>query len=173
MPSPRTVASALAVVASLAAACGSKPPPVPNVEGTSIAVALPALDGGTIETVRYRGKVVVLHLFTTWSMAAQADLDQLLAAHERYGENDLVIIGVGMDVNGYDLVSPWRTANGIPYLIGLATEDMQRGRSSLGKISQVPTTIVIDRRGTATRHIHGPLSDGQLDGLISGLIRSK
>jgi hypothetical protein len=172
MANLRTVTSAL-IAAAVLAACGSTPPKTPSVEGKSVAVSMPALDGGTIETARYRGKIVVLHLFTTWSVAAQADVEQLLAAHDAYSDDDLVIVGIGMDVDGYDLVSPWRSANSIPYLIGVATEAMHRGQSPLGKISQVPTTIVIDRRGTVVRHIHGPLSAEQLPGLISGLISRK
>ena len=160
------------MVACALTACGPKQDHAPSTVGTHLALSLPALDGGTIDTARYRGKIVVLHVFTTWSMNSQAEVEQFVAVHQQYPDQ-IVVIGVGMDIDGYVLVSPWRKANAIPYLIGLATDAIRRGGSALGKISQVPTTVVIDRRGLVTHRLDRPLAPGELDELVRGLATGK
>ena len=122
-------------------------------------LALPVLDGGDVSTGRYRGDVVVVHLFTTWSVAAQADLDQLREVHALDG---VTVIGVSMDPDGYQLVAPWRDANAIPYLVTLAPAALTEGRTVLDRIVQVPTTVVIDPAGRLWARIDRGLRAGEL-----------
>jgi len=133
-----------------------------------IDLVLPALDGGQIELSRLRGRVVVLHVFTTWSMASQADVDQLITAHRAYPSR-LRVVGLALDPDGYRLVAPWRTAMRIPYLIALSTEAVRSGRSSLGRIREVPTTILVDSDGTVAATVEGPLARRQLRELLADL----
>jgi hypothetical protein len=162
---------AIAIALAIAPACGggSTRPAHPRAP---VRLVLPALDGGQIDLARYRGRVVVLHVFTTWSLTAQADVEQLTAAHQEHGD-DAVILGLALDPDGYRLVAPWRTANRIPYLITLATEDVRRGTSSLGRFNEVPTTVILARDGTLARRVEGPLRQGQLGKLLAHLIRGR
>ncbi len=139
------------------AACGhSQKTDAPYLQAP-IRLQLSLLDGGELNLSRYRGQFVVLHLFTTWSIASQQDVERLkkLAALP----NAPAIVGIALDLDGYRLVSPWRNAMDIRYTVTLADEDIQNGRSVLGRIKQVPTTIVLDRTGRRTRTFVGPLSD--------------
>ena len=131
-----------------------------------LALQVEALDGGTVDLASYRGRVVILHLFTTWSLAAQGDLPQLVELDARYREQ-VSVLGVGLDPDGYRLVAPWRQANQIPYLVTLGLPDLLAGKSSLGPITHVPTTIVLDRDGLVTARIDGPLQPGQLARILA------
>ena len=135
-----------------------------------IGLRLPALDGGVVDLANYRGRVLVVHCFTTWALAAQLDLEQLVSVHTRYS-GDVIVIGVALDPDGFRLVSPWRKATHTPYMIALANDVVRAGDSSLGRIGEVPTTLLIARDGTVAKRITGPLSAGQLDPLISRLLR--
>jgi hypothetical protein len=143
--------------------------PAPTRARRPLGLSLPALDGGVVDLGSYRGRVIVVHCFTTWSMAAQLDIEQLVSVHTAYDEN-VIVIGVALDPNGYQLVSPWRKATRAPYLIALAGDVVRAGDSSLGRIAEVPTTLVIARDGTVAKRIIGPLRAGQLDSLIARLL---
>lgn len=156
----------LLLSASLLPACGG---PGRGGPKTHVALQVEALDGGVIDLGRYRGQPVVLHFFTTYSLAAQNDVPQLIAAHERHGD-ELTIIGVALDLDGYRLVSPWRTASGVTYLVALGSTDLMEGRSSLGRIVQVPTTVIVDRDSSLLERIDGALRPGQLAELLEPLV---
>jgi peroxiredoxin len=160
---------ALPLIAAIAiAACGGspahpRPPPGPVLE-----LAWPALDGGTIALADFRGQVVVLHAFATWSLAAQLEVEALGAADLR---DDVVVIGVALDPEGYVLVSPWRKGSGVRYLIALTDEATRAGGSALGRIREVPTTFVLDRRGRVVERLDHQLSPAELDAAIARAAR--
>lgn len=157
--------AALAVVLG-SAACGGAPGRHP---AGPIALAIEAVDGGVIDLGRYRGKPVVLHLFTTWSLTAQGDVQELLAANQQYGER-VTIVGIAMDQDGYRLVAPWRDANRISYLVGLASPDLAQGRTTLGHITEVPTTIILGPDGRVAHWLPRPLGRGELARLLGSML---
>ncbi|MCA9674496.1 MAG: TlpA family protein disulfide reductase, partial [Myxococcales bacterium] len=129
-----------------------------------IAMTLPALDGGELDLASWRGRVVVIHVFTTWSMAATADVPQLVAADQR---DDVSVVGLALDREGRTTVAPWRRALGVRYLVTLADDAMIAGHSPLGPLEVVPATIVLDRRGVIARRVDRPLADDELPRLIA------
>jgi hypothetical protein len=157
----RTAALAMAVVA----ACGPRPA---APRSAPIALTLPALDGGDVELIRLRGEVVVVHAFTTWSVAAQLDVDQLIAAD---GADDVTVVGVALDEDGRQLVAPWRAAGGVRYLVALADAEVRAGRSALGPLPEVPTTLVLDPEGRITAKVERQLRPGELAKLIGSAKR--
>lgn len=154
--SPRLL---VALCACLACAGSQRAP-----AGPPVALSIEALDGGSIDIARYRGRVVVVHVFTTWSLGAQGDVPQLVEAAERFADR-VRVIGVALDPDGHELVAPWRRANAIPYLVGLATPELL-ARAGLGAISGVPATVIIDRYGRVVHTIERPLADRELIPLL-------
>ena len=152
------------VIALAVAGCGGPArarTPAPVV-GTNVSgLMLQALDGGDIALGKLRGKVVVVHLFTTWSVASQVDVEKLSALHDQ-GKSDVAVLGVALDPDGYRLAAPWRAAMKPTYQIALATDALRSGRSVLGRIRQVPTTLVVDRSGRVRSRIERQLADGEL-----------
>lgn len=163
-PRPACVAVALAALVSCAGSAHR-----PAYSHAPIRLVLPALDGGRIDLASYRGRVVVLHVFTTWSMASQADIEQLLEAHRAHPDA-VEVIGLALDPDGYRLVDPWRRAMRIPYLLALATDAVRDGRSVLGRIREVPTTLILGRDGALVDRVEGPLAPRQLRELLADLI---
>ena len=161
----RLLAAALA--AGLAAgACHGPAPVAPR--SAPIALTVPALDGGELELSRLRGKVVVLHVFTTWSLAAQVDVEQLQAADQA---DDVEVVGLALDADGRPLVAPWRAAGQVRYLLVLATDEIRAGTSALGPLPEVPTTLVLDREGRITARVERQLQPGELARLVASARR--
>jgi hypothetical protein len=165
-------AAAIAIAAAIAACGGASAqgPAALAPVGPPMILTLPALDGGDVDVTRYRGQVVVLHVFTTASLAAAADVDQLEAA---WTAKRAVVIGVALDLDGRPLVAPWRAGSSVTYLVALADDAVRAGKSPLGAIDAVPITIVLDRRGRPVARIDRQLATGELDAVIAGAAAAK
>jgi len=153
----RAAGLALALALVLAAGCGAAG------NGAPVSLVLNAVDGGDLALTTHRGKVVVLHLFTTWSLDANRDLPQLEEAARR---DDTVVIGVILDLEGFRVALPWRKVAQVHYALALAGDELREGRTSLGKIDVVPTTVVLDRAGRPVARVTRPLADGELARLV-------
>ncbi|MBE7448774.1 MAG: TlpA family protein disulfide reductase [Kofleriaceae bacterium] len=136
--------------------------------GPPLILTLAAVDGGEIALAEHRGKVVVLHVFTTWSLAAHAELDGLRAADAL---PDVVVIGLALDPEGRLLVAPWRAAADVGYLIALADDAVRAGHGPLGRLAAVPMTIVLDASGRVFRRLERPLAEGELAPIVAAARR--
>lgn len=129
-----------------------------------IDLTLPAVDGGDVSLAAHRGTIVVLHVFTTWSLAAQADV---AALSEADAAEDVVVIGLALDIEGRMLVAPWRSGADVHYLIALADDATRAGTTPLGPLRAVPITIVLDSQGRIAARADHPLTRAELDAMIS------
>lgn len=153
----------LALALAAAAACGGAPAPARPL-GPPLEAALAALDGGALRLSELRGQVVVVHVFTTWSVAAELERDALVAADAR---PDVTVIGLAFDPEGYPMIAPWRAATAVPYLIAVADDATRAGRGPFGRVTQIPTTIVLDRAGRVSDRLDHQLSPAQLAAAIA------
>jgi peroxiredoxin len=153
----------------VAAACGGGGASRPTTDTPApagappIELALPAVDGGDLSLASYRGKVVVLHVFTTWSLAAQAEVPALSDADQA---EDVVVIGIALDPEGRMLVAPWRNGAGVRYLVAVADEPTRAGQSALGALPAVPITILLDRAGRIAGRADRQLAPEELGAMI-------
>jgi hypothetical protein len=155
------VISRTAVTAALAAAvalpgCGGSQG-AGTAAGPRLQLRLPALDGGVIDFASFRGEPLLVHVFTTWAMPAQEDAERIAGAFG--GDPRLAIVGVALDLEGARVVTPWRRAMEVDYLIALGTDEVRAGRSVLGDASQVPFTLLYDSGGRLLRRWNAPLGD--------------
>jgi peroxiredoxin len=167
----RAVVVALALVGS-AGGCGPSLPPKPPFaeSGAEVDGILPLLDGGEIELATLRGKPLVVHFFTTWSLPAQADLDELRATQEAQPADSFKILGIGLDVDGYKLIAPWRDAAQVDWLVALPSADVTAGKSAFGNVmAEVPSTVLVDAQGQVAWSHRGPLPPGELARRLASL----
>ena len=152
----------LAVVLAVAGCAGHPPPPA--VPGPVLDATWAALDGGEVRLAELRGQIVVLHLFTTWSAAADLENDALARVDAR---PDVTVIGLALDPDGYTVVAPWRRGAGVAFLIALADDATRAGAGPLGRVAQIPTTIVLDRSGRVAVRADRQLAPAELDAAIA------
>lgn len=159
-------ARAAALVAACAVACGGGGPRRPEPLGAPLGLILPAADGGEVDFTRLRGRLVVIHVFATWSLAAQADVAQLEPVFEG---NAIAVVGVAVDLDGSVVVPPWQRGSGARYPVALADDTVRTGRSELGATDRVPTTLLVDRSGAIVKRHVGPLPPDALAGWLRAL----
>jgi hypothetical protein len=166
----RGIAAGLVLAALAGVVCGGGAAAARRGGGAPLGLVLPAADGGEIELAAYRGQVVVLHVFTTWSLAATADVPQIAEADAQAGVR---AVGIALDPEGYAVVAPWRRALGVGYLVALADDELRAGRTALGRVAEVPVTIVLDRWGQLVRRIDRQLADGELAAVLAEAARDR
>ena len=123
--------------------------------------------GSKIDLATYRGKVVLIHYWATWSQPCLTDLSVLKDIQAKYARDHFAIVGVSLDANKDDL-RRYLTQNRLPWP-QLHEEGGLDSRlaNELG-ILTLPTMLLVDRRG---RVINRNVDVGGLDGELKKLLR--
>jgi len=152
----------------LTCACGASKPRL-GAAGPRLTFSFSTAEGEPVTSRGLRGRVVVLHLFTVGSMAAQVDADKLRALAQQYPKR-VAVVGVNLDIDGGAFVEPWRRANdvGYPVVLGGSPQSVE---IQLGPVEQVPTTIVLDARSRVRARIARQLAPGEVESLVRTSLR--
>jgi hypothetical protein len=166
---PRSLTLLAALTLGVLAACGgraSAPQAAPLApSGPPVELRAPALDGGLIDVARYRGSVVVVHLFSPNEPSLASDVDQLNELHSDAGD-EVVVIGIALEPGGYPIVSGWRRAMQADYLVALVTEPSELHSNNLAPLGGLPTTLILDAQGRLTHRVDRALEPGELRRLV-------
>jgi len=134
--------------------------------GKAIALQGKSATGGTVDLAKYRGKVVVIQYWATWSEAAKTDMATLKQLVAKYGRS-LGVIGVNLD-NSPKALSEFLAKNRLPWpQIFEAGGLDSRPANQLG-ILTLPTMILVDEKG---RVVNRNIQIAELDPALRKLIR--
>lgn len=142
------------------AACGAPrpiaaPPPVAGPAGRvaeTVDFELANARGGQpVRLSDFRGRPVVVHLFTTWCAPCEAEFQNLNALARAHAEAaDLAIVGIALDLDGKKLLPLFLEVRGLEYPVLLADERMLHGQTPFGSVPAIPATFLVDAEG---RHV--------------------
>jgi hypothetical protein len=120
-----------------------------------------SLDQQPVSAEATRGKPVVLAFVTTSSLAAQAQVDFLVAManHDRDQVNYAVVALEQGD--NRELVELYKKALSIPFPVALADAQTLAGHSAFGDLSAVPVTVMLDRFGRIVWRADGRVAKSQ------------
>ena len=132
------------------------------------AFAATTVDGRSVSSADWRGKVVLVNFWATWCPPCRAEIPDLIALQEKY-RDQLVIVGISEDEGSVDAVKRFVAEHKINYLIVMSTPQLRR---IFPAVMALPTTFVLDRDGKLTQKNVGMLNAKETEAgtrLLAGL----
>jgi thiol-disulfide isomerase/thioredoxin len=102
------------------------------------------LDGKSVSSADFKGKIVVVDFWATWCSPCREEIPGYIELQNKYGADGLVIIGVSLDRGGPAKVIDFAKKFGINYPLVMGDGAVV---DAFGDISAIPTTFLIDRDG--------------------------
>jgi cytochrome c biogenesis protein CcmG/thiol:disulfide interchange protein DsbE len=111
---------------------------------TAPAFTLKDADGKKVSLADYRGKVVLLDFWATWCGPCQLEIPWFVDLQRKNKDRGFTVLGVSMDDDGWDAVSPFLKRLGVNYRVLLGDDVTAQ---LYGGVDALPTTFLIDRAG--------------------------
>jgi thiol-disulfide isomerase/thioredoxin len=129
--------------------------------------ALKDINGRTIRSSDYRGKVVLINFWATWCPPCRAEMPDLVKIQREYAAEGLQIIGVTYPPERRARVQRFARSLKVNYPIVLGTRKFKDRFSS---DETLPLTVVINRDGKVSDIISGILLREEFDEKIKPLL---
>ena len=107
------------------------------------AITLRDLDGHTISSADWSGKVVLLNFWATWCPPCRAEIPDLIALQKKYADR-LLIVGLSDDVGSPEKVKQFAQQNQMNYPIAIASPELE---AKFGGVMGLPTSFLLDTKG--------------------------
>ncbi len=148
----------------------SAPSPTPEPESVPAPDFTLTDQNGDMHTLSdYKGKTVFLNFWATWCPPCRAEMPDIQALYEDWGENEgeLVVLGVaGPNVGqegSAESIAAFLAENGYTYPV--AMDETGDAFIEYG-ISAFPTTFMIDEEGNVFGYVPGGLSRANMDNIV-------
>lgn len=139
----------------------------PIAGATAPAWSLKDVDGKTVSSADFKGKVVLLDFWATWCPPCKAEIPGFVELQKTYGDKGLVVVGVSLDEEGAKVLKPFMKQFGINYPIVLG--DLKTAQV-FGGVRSIPTTFIIGRDGRIAGQHVGLTSKADFEKAIKPLL---
>ena len=135
-------------------------------------LALPQVGGGIFQTAQCRDRVVLVYFLSSWCFPCLADLPLLGQLRQSFRPEELVVLAVGLDLDGEKTLSPFAEQFQLPFPLLVADAELLNGQSAFGRIRGLPTTVLFDRQGKWVTGYHGTVDGKKLKEALRRLVSS-
>ncbi|MCW8908093.1 MAG: TlpA family protein disulfide reductase [Sedimenticola sp.] len=115
-----------------------------SAASSAVEMVLPDLQGRDRSLSEFRGKWVLVNFWATWCSPCIEEMPELNYFHQRHQAGDAVVLGVNMEDLPLARLQRFVDKWSINYPVLLAPAD---GLTSLGRVSALPTSILISPQG--------------------------
>jgi hypothetical protein len=147
--------------------CNGSGPPRPAAATSSpqaepVAFVYETTEREAFDSRSTRGRATVLLFVTTYDLASQVEaqrLDRIIRGHRPRANAAAVVL----ETRQYAvLAETFRASLGLSYPICLADDQTRRGRGPFGRLTRVPTVVVLDRSGVEVWRKEGLASSREM-----------
>jgi thiol-disulfide isomerase/thioredoxin len=124
-------------------------------------------DDGTLSLDDYRGQVVLIDFWATWSAPSRSELPQLARLHQGLAGEGFTLVGMCVDRGELDDIRRRVEALDVPYPVGWADEAVM---NAYGGVRVAPTKVLLDRAGRIRETYEGVADPGRLRSDIVALL---
>jgi len=125
--------------------------------------------GRAITLSAYKGKVVLLDFWATWCTGCKVEIPWYMEFQKKYARRGLASIGVAMDDEGWDKVTPYLQQKPIDYPIVVGDAEFAKAYN----VTSLPVTLLIDRHGRIAEAREGMVEKGDWERKIQALLRER
>src|SRR5262245_35510655 len=125
------------------------------------------VNGRTVRSSDYQGKVVLINFWATWCPPCRAEMPDLVRLQRKYAKQGLQIIGITYPPERKSRVRRFASSLKVNYPIVLGTREIKARFSSE---ETLPLTVVINRDGAVSEIISGILLHEEFDEKIKPLL---
>lgn len=123
------------------------------------------LDGKSFTLGELPGQAKVVNYWATWCSPCIKEIPSFNKLHAKYGSQGATFLGVSIDENGAEAVTPFlKTPKGkIDYKVALAKlEDLE----PVGVSEAIPVTLVYDASGRLVKRFDGYAEEAELEAAV-------
>jgi len=115
---------------------------------------VPTPDGGKLSLADFRGRVVLLNFWATWCGPCKEEMPAMERLYQKHRASGLVVVALSNDSEGStQRVARFIKESGFTFPVGL---DPRLKVAGLYSVRVLPSSLVIDRKGSLTAIALGP-----------------
>jgi peroxiredoxin len=132
---------------------------VARVGSPALAFQLKDLQGNSVDLSDFRGQVVLLNFWTLWCGYCRTEFPVIQDFYERYQSEGFVVLAINIQ-ESQDRVSSFVDEIGLSFPVLL---DRRGNVTASYRVSGLPTSFLVDRRGYIVKKHVGPINEAMLD----------
>ncbi|GMQ80857.1 MAG: redoxin domain-containing protein [Rhodothermia bacterium] len=143
-------------------------------EGKRIELNLPipefaesTMSGEILTSESFKGRVTLVNFWATWCGPCVIEIPDLVALRDEWSDQPFEIVGISMDLEGFEIVEPFATDFQINYPIILDEGDLA---DAFGGVYALPTTFLVDENGTIVYRFIGLFPFEEMRGYMNELL---
>jgi peroxiredoxin len=125
---------------------------------------LNAQSGKPVELTQFKGQVVMLNFWASWCGPCRQEMPLLDSIYKKYGKLGFTMIGVNVEPDS-KAANDWLKQTPVTFPILYDTDSKV---SKLYGVSGMPSTVIVDRKGTV-RMIHRGYKPGDEEEYLSSI----
>ncbi len=110
------------------------------------------LNGEWVRLSNFRGNVVIVTFWASWSSESKRQVRELASLNNQYREQNVVVIGISVDEGGAERIRPFVESSSLGYTILIADTS---AKTAYGGVGKLPSTFVIDEEGSIYKEYFG------------------
>ncbi|WP_175414895.1 TlpA family protein disulfide reductase [Nibricoccus aquaticus] len=129
--------------------------------------ALTDLDGKTLNSADFKGKILVVDFWATWCPPCVHEIPGYIDFVKKHGTEKIALVGLSLDEIPAADVKKFATAKGINYPVAIAPQELL---AQFASVEGIPATFIVDRDGKLRFMKVGSAPIEDLEKTVAGLL---